>query len=152
MSDSEYVLRPDMQGVLWDLALYIPTVGILGYYGLSLWYQGSHATVAYALWFLACFFVIVGAGRILRRLLVLPGAAVSLHVDKKRTISINLRSGDVAKLVRDVRYFKDYAGRSFGLSGTDADGKKWQYVFHRGQFAGDTAFSRLNAELEVFKD
>jgi hypothetical protein len=149
---SEYTLRPDMRGTLWDLALYIPTVGFLGYYGLTFWYAGGHAAWAYTLWFLACFFVIVGGGRILRRLLVLPGAAVALQVDRKRAVHVVLKGGQVAKLVQDVRYFKDYAGRSFGLSGSDADGKKWQYVFHRGQFEGDVQFSRLNAELDVFRD
>lgn len=149
---STYTLRPDTRGALWDLALYVPTVGFLGYYGLSLWYAGGHAAWAYALWFLACFFLIVGGGRILRRLLVLPGAPVALEVDKKRMVSVTLKGGEVTGLVRDVRYFKDYAGRSFGLSGADAEGKKWQYVFHRGQFEGDTVFSRLNAELDMFRD
>ena len=148
---SEYALRPDTRGSLWDLALYVPTVGFLGYYGLTLWYAGGHATWAYALWFLACFFLIVGAGRILRRLLVLPGAAVALRIDKRRAVHVILKGGEEIKLVQDVRYFKDYAGRSFGLSGADASGKKWQYVFHRGQFDGETAFARLNAELDVFR-
>lgn len=148
---SEYALQPDTRGSLWDLALYVPTVGFLGYYGLSFWYAGGHAAWAYALWFLACFFLIVGGGRVLRRLLVLPGAAVKLRVDKRRAVHVVLKSGQEIKLVQDVRYFKDYAGRSFGLSGADAGGQKWQYVFHRGQFDGEVVFGRLNAELDVFR-
>ena len=148
---SEYTLRPDARGALWDLALYVPTVGFLAYYGLSFWYTKQHGAFAYPLIFLACFFLIAGAGRILRRMLVLPGAAVALAVDRKRGVSVQLRSGRSIKLVSDVRYFKDHAGRSFGLSGADGEGRKWQYVFHRGQFDGETVFSRLNAELDVFR-
>ena len=148
---SEYTLRPDVRGASWDLALYVPTVGFLAYYGLSFWYTGLHSAFSYPLIFLACFFLIVGAGRVLRRMLVLPGAAVALQVNKKRGVSVQLKSGKSISLVRDVRYFKDYAGRSFGLSGADGDGRKWQYVFHRGQFDGETVFSRLNAELDMFR-
>jgi hypothetical protein len=140
-----------MRGTLWDLALYVPTVGILAFYGLSLWYTGQHSAYAYPLIFLACFFLIFGAGRILRRMLMLPAAAVSLQVNRKKGVVVRLKSGKSIDLVHDVRYFKDYAGRSFGLSGADSAGKKWQYVFHRGQFGGEVVFSRLNAELDVFR-
>ena len=148
---SEYTLRPDMRGTLWDLALYVPTVGILAFYGLSLWFGRQHSAFAYPLIFLATFFLIFGAGRILRRMLVLPSAAVALQVNRKKGVVVRLKSGKSIDLLREVRYFKDYAGRSFGLSGADAGGKKWQYVFHRGQFDGEAVFSRLNAELDVFR-
>jgi len=145
-------LRPDMRGALWDAVLYIPTVSILAFYGLTFWYAQQHMPWAYLLWFMACFFLIAGATRILRRLLVLPSASVGLDVDKKRNVTVHLKGGQNVVLVRDVRYFKDYAGRSFGLSGADHDGKKWQFVFHRGQFESESGYARLNKVLEAFGD
>ncbi len=143
-------LKPDLRGVFWDAALYVPTVGLLAFYGLGFWYGGKHMSWAYLLWFMACFFAISGASRILRRLLVLPGAPVGIEVDRRRKITVHLKGGRTVDLLRDVRYFKDYAGRSFGLSGVDGEGKKWQFVFHRGQFPDEPSFTRINKVLEAF--
>ncbi len=139
-----------MRGVIWDAALYIPTVSILAFYGLTFWYSGKHLPWAYLLWFMACFFAVAGTTRILRRLLVLAGAPMRLDVDRKRNVVVHLKGGQEVSLTRDVRYFKDYAGRSFGLSGMDRNGKKWQFVFHRGQFENESGYARLNKVLEAF--
>ena len=146
----EYQLRPDMRGVFWDALLYIPTVSFLAFYGLTFWYSEKYMVWAYGLWFLACFFLIAGINRILRRLLVLSGAPVRIDVDKKRRVTVHLKGGQDVELIQDVRYFKDYAGRSFGLSGSDASGKQWQFIFHRGQFQDEGIYAKLNGVLEVF--
>jgi len=146
----EYLLHPDKRGVFWDAVLYVPTVSFLGFYGLTFWYSKEYTTLAYALWFLACFFLIAGVNRILRRLLVASGAPVRLDVDKKRRVTVHLKGGDSVALAKDLRYFKDYAGRSFGLSGSDGTGKTWQFVFHRGQFGDQATFTKINNALEVF--
>lgn len=148
----EYTLRPDMRGVLWDAGLYIPTVSFLAFYGLTFWYSAQYMVWAYGLWFLACFFLFAGLNRILRRLLVLPSAPVRIDVDKKRRVNVRLKGGQSVELTQGVRYFKDYAGRSFGLSGSDVAGKKWQFIFHRGQFEDEGTYARLNGVLEVFAD
>lgn len=146
----EYVLRPDMRGVFWDAVLYVPTVSFLAFYGLNFWYSGTHMTWAYGLWFLACFFLVAGMTRILRRLLLLPTAPIRINIDKKRKVSIHLKGGEGVELIQNVRYFKDYANRSFGLSGSDASGKRRQFIFHRGQFEDEGLYTKLNGVLEVF--
>lgn len=146
----EYTLRPDMRGVFWDAVLYVPTVSFLAFYGLTFWYSEKYMVWAYGLWFLACFFLIAGLTRILRRMLLLSGAPVRISVGKKRRVSVHLKGGEDVELTQDVRYFKDYAGRSFGLSGSDASGKQWQFIFHRGQFGDEGLYTKLNGVLEVF--
>lgn len=143
-------LIADTKGVLWDAVLYVPTVSVLSFYGLTFWYGGEQMLLAYVLWFMACFFTIAGAKRIMGRLLLLPQAPVAIEVDKKHKVSIFLKNGDTISLMSDVRYFKDYAGKSFGLSGLDTAGKKQQFVFHKGQFATESSFSQVVRELEAF--
>jgi len=145
-------LRADMRGVLWDAVLYVPTVSILAFYGLTFWYGEKHLPWAYLLWFMACFFAIAGGRRIMGRLLLLPKTPVAIAVDKKRKMNIFLKSGETVALTRDLHYFKDYAGKSFGLSGMDAAGKKWQFVFHKGQFKTESGFSQVVRVLEAFGD
>ncbi len=145
-------LRADTRGVLWDAALYIPTVSVLAFYGLTFWYGEKHLSWAYLLWFMACFFTIAGGKRIMGRLLLLPRMPVAIGVDKKRKVSIFLKNGETVSLMRDLRYFKDYAGKSFGLTGLDAAGKKWQFVFHKGQFETGPGFAQLVRVLEAFAD
>jgi len=145
-------LRADTRGVLWDAVLYIPTVSVLAFYGLTLWYGEKHLPWAYLLWFMACFFAIAGGKRIMGRLLLLDGVPVAIGVDKKRKVSIFLKDGKTVDLTRNVRYFKDYAGKSFGLSGMDAEGKHWKFVFHKGQFKAESVFSQVVRVLEVFGD
>jgi hypothetical protein len=45
------------------------------------------------------------------------------------------RNGVRVDLVKNLRYYADYAGKSFGISGLDGAGKQMQFVFHKGQFA-----------------
>jgi len=145
-------LRADTRGVLWDAVLYVPTVSVLAFYGLTFWYGEKHMPWAYLLWFMACFFAIAGGKRIMGRLLLLPGTPVAIGVDKKRKVSIFLKDGETVSLIRDLRYFKDYAGKSFGLTGMDAAGKKRQFVFHKGQFETEAGFSQVVKVLEAFGD
>jgi len=134
----------------WDLLLYVPTVLALGSFGLKLWYGGQQSW-GYLLFFMACFFFIAGANRILGgRLMVLPNAPVSMDVSKKRVL-LQLRNGNKIELVKDLRFFSDYAGKSFGLTGLDLSGRKRQYVFHRGQFGGETGFNDLKSILSVYR-
>ncbi len=144
-----YELRKDTRGTVWDLLLYVPTVVALGSIGLHFWYGGQRG-LAYLLYFLACFFTLVGANRVLARLLVLPGAPVALELDK-REVRLRLKSGQEVRLVAEVRYFPDYAGKSFGLTGIDQEGRKRQFVLHRGQFADPSAFEDLRSRLEVYR-
>ena len=144
-----YELNRDSRGILWDLLLYVPTVVALGSIGLHLWYGGQQG-LAYLLYFLASFFTIAGAHRVLGRLLVLPGAPVALELDK-REVRISLRNGGEVRLVADLRYYPDYAGKSFGLTGVDQEGRKRQYVLHRGQFREPSAFDDIRSRLKVFR-
>lgn len=147
---SVYRMAPDKRGAAWDLLLYLPTVIALGSIGLKLWY-GPNQTWAYLLIFMASFFLFVGANRILSsRLMLLPGAPVALEVGRQ-ALGIALRNGDRVELVKELRYFPDYAGKSFGLTGMDLSGRKRQFVFHRGQFASEADFKDLRSLLAVYK-
>ena len=60
MAKSEqYILHQDKGGVVWDLIMYIPTVGGLAVGAFIFWYQPNH-NLAYLLSFLACFFFYQG--------------------------------------------------------------------------------------------
>jgi len=83
------------------------------------------------------------------RLLMLAQTPVAISVDKKRKASIYLKNGETIALVSDLRYFKDHAGKSFGLTGNDAAGKQWQFVFHKGQFASETDFAPVCVHLRL---
>jgi len=52
--------------------------------------------------------------------------------------------------MRDIRFFSDKAGKSFGLTGMDERGSKQQYVFHKGQFASDD-FDKMSKALAFYK-
>jgi hypothetical protein len=150
-SDSRrYVLRQDKQGMTWDLLLYVPTVVILLSIGLKLWF-GSNRNWTYLLLFMASFFFIQGAMRILKsRLMLLPTAPTAVEFSKQR-IRLELRSGRQVELVSELRYFPDFAGKSIALSGNDLNGRKQQYILHRGQFASEGEFKDLRAVLEVYR-
>ena len=136
------------RGGMWDALLYLPTVIGLGSVALMFWYQGNHA-LGYLMVFLASFFLLQGAHRILGRLLLLPSAPVALDISKQR-VALELRSGTRVELVKDVRYFADFAGKSFGLTGMDLNGARKQYVVHRGQFSDDEMFRKTVAALKIF--
>ncbi|MEK6750599.1 MAG: hypothetical protein AABY83_15575 [Pseudomonadota bacterium] len=142
-------LIADRKGVWWDLILYVPTVSVLALIGTKLWYSPGSQSWTYVLVFLASFFLIAGVNRVLGRLLILPKAPVAMDIDKQR-VRIKLRNGQVVELVKDVRYFPDFAGRSFGLAGLDLHGRRQQFVFHKGQFADLAAYRHINDALRHY--
>ncbi len=148
--EQTFELHPDRSGIVWDLLLYVPTVAFLIFWGLTLWYGKEMAAVGYVLMFLGFFFLMVGGGRVLRRLQWLPSAPVTLEVTGDR-VRVRLKSGETVSLVRDVRYFPDYAGKSFGLSGRDTEGSQRQFVFHRAQFGDEAAFKAAAEALAPYK-
>jgi len=143
-----YTLLQDRKGVTWDAMMYVPTVAGLGAGAFMFWYD-ENQNLAYLLFFLACFFFYQGVHRVLGRLLMLPQSPVSLEVSKQR-VAMVMRNGEVVELVKNVRYFADHAGKSFGLTGMDMMGAKRQYVFHKGQFADDAAFASAMGALKAF--
>ncbi len=143
-----HALQQDKKGITWDALMYIPTVSGLGIGAFMFWYDQSQ-NLAYLLFFLACFFFYQGIHRVLGRLMLLPQSPVSLDVTKQRVL-MKLRNGETVELVKDLRYFSDHAGKSFGLTGMDMGGVKRQYVFHKGQFGSDDAFKSVGGALKVF--
>ncbi|MDQ6951548.1 MAG: hypothetical protein Q9M26_07770 [Mariprofundales bacterium] len=143
-------LHPDNKGMVWDLVLYVPTVGFLLLWGLKLWYGGEDQVyIGYGLMFLGFFFLMVGGNRVLRRMLLMPSSPLAIDVNQER-IKLKLKSGEDAVLVKDVRFFSDYAGKSFALTGIDGPGAKRQFVFHRQQFDAQDVELLLKA-LEGYK-
>ena len=69
----------------------------------------------------------------------------------KQRIRLMLRNGQQVELVQEVRYFPDMAGKSLAISGNDINGKKQQYVLHRGQFGSETEFKDVRGYLEVYR-
>ena len=151
MAENEtYHLAPDKRGATWDLCLYVPTVLALGSIALKFWF-GANQNWAYLLLFLASFFFIAGANRILgSRLMLLPNSPRGLELGKK-SAAVMLKNGERIELVKDLRYFPDFAGKSFGLTGMDLSGQKRQFVFHRGQFEREAQFKDIRSLLAVYK-
>jgi hypothetical protein len=142
----QYALRRDKNGALWDLLLYVPTVVALASIAVKLWF-GDDRSLAYLLAFLASFFFIVGANRVLKtRLMLLPAAPVRIDIDTD-AVSVLRRDGVAVDLVKDQRVYGDLAGRSFGLTGLNRSGQRLQFVFHRAQFADDAAFAGIRESL-----
>src|SRR5487761_2439357 len=84
----QFDLVPDKNGMAWDLLLYIPTVVALASISASLWYGGEHNT-SYLLFFLACFFFIVGYNRIFdTRLMYFSTSPVQLRVGQDSLILV----------------------------------------------------------------
>lgn len=129
-----FELVQDRKGMIWDLLLYIPTVIALGSIAASFWYGDDH-NMGYLFFFLTCFFFIAGFNRVFKtRLMLLPSAPVCLKVGEQ-SLGLVQRNGAQVDLVKNLRYYSDYAGKSFGISGLDGAGKQLQFVFHSGQFA-----------------
>jgi hypothetical protein len=143
-----FQLHQDRKGVTWDALMYVPTVAGLGTGAFLFWYDQNQG-LGYLLFFLACFFFYQGLHRVLGRLMLLPKSPVMLDISKQR-IQMKLRNGETVELVKDLRYFSDHAGKSFGLTGMDMTGAKRQYVFHKGQFDNDEAYGKAGAALKVF--
>jgi len=149
IKEKRCVLQQDKNGMWWDLALYVPTVVFLLSIALKFWYS-SNQDWTYILLFAATYFFIAGASRILKvRLMVLPASPIVFDVNKQR-ILLELRGKDKVELVKNVRYYADFVGKSFAISGMDLSGRKKQYVFSRGQFANDAEFSELRDFLKMY--
>lgn len=151
MAKKQYqiALVQDKTGMYWDLALYVPTVIFLVSIALKMWYTADKSW-AYLLMFMATFFLMAGSNRILKSRMMLTGSSpISIDADKQR-ISCGLRSGEKVELVKTVRYFPDFAGKSFAITGLDLSGKKCQYVFHRGQFSDVNEYKELREFLRIY--
>jgi hypothetical protein len=81
---------------------------------------------------------------------MLPRSPAALAVSPDQ-VSLQLRSGQRIELVKNLRYFADYAGKSFALVGMDLSGKRHQFIVHRGQFADPASFQDLRGRLAVYK-
>ncbi len=134
--------------MVWDLLLYVPTVIALLSMVAKFWYSGD-VSLAYLFSFLASFFLIVGANRILKtRLMLLPTAPIAIEIGKPVT-QIIMRNGEQVELVKDVRIYADYSGRSFGLAGLDKLGQRMQFVFHKGQFSSIKDYQAIQEMLKT---
>lgn len=146
MSAMRVDLMQDRKGMMWDLLLYVPTVVALLSMAAKFWF-GDSIDLAYLLVFLGSFFLIAGANRILKtRLMLLPTAPIAIDIDKQE-VGFALRNGRSVSIVKDLRYYPDYAGRSFGLAGMDNSGKRLQFVFHKGQFPDEKVYQATQKAL-----
>jgi len=140
-------LVQDRKGMVWDLLLYIPTVIALASISASFWYGDDH-NMGYLFFFLTCFFFIAGFNRVFKtRLMLLPSAPICLKV-AEQSLGLVQRNGVQIDLVKNLCYYSDYAGKSFGISGLDGAGKQLQFVFHRGQFA---TVDQFNSAQDILK-
>lgn len=147
MSDTRFSLVQDRKGMMWDLLLYVPTVIALLSMVAKFWYGGD-VSLAYLFSFLASFFFIAGANRILKtRLMLLPTAPIAIEIGEQVT-RITMRNGENVELVKDIRLYADYSGRSFGLAGLDKLDQRLQFVFHKGQFS---SIKDYQAVQEMYK-
>jgi hypothetical protein len=141
-----FELKQDRRGMMWDLLLYVPTVTALLSMAAKFWF-GDDANLAYLLTFLGSFFFIAGANRVLKtRLMLLPSAPVAIEISSQAVILV-LRSGKRIELLKDLRYYSDYAGRSFGLGGLDGSGQRLQFIFHKGQFPSEQDYQSAQNAL-----
>ncbi len=144
-------LVPDKKGVMWDILLYIPTVFFLILLSTKFWYEGSR-NFSYLLAFLASFFFLAGSNRILKTRLMAVGSA-PVAIDAEKTCArVALRSGQDITLLKQIRRYGDYAGKSFGLSGLDGTGRRQQFVFHKAQFASQSEFEAIQKQLDALHD
>ena len=148
-ADKEFRLIRDKRGVIWDALLYVPTVGALLLIALKLWYGTGHMW-SYVLVFLGSFFFIVGLNRVLGRMMILPSSPVAIEIDKQG-VYLNLRNEQRVNLIKDVRFYPDFSGKSFGLSGIDLTGKRYQFVFHKGQYPSPAVFDEVKSLLNVYR-
>src|SRR3569833_1590362 len=126
---ARYEFSQDRKGMLWDLALYIPTVGALFSIAAKMWYGANHSW-ANLLVFLGTFFLLVGANRVLKtRFLILPTAPVALEIAKNQ-VRVRLRSGETIDLVKEKQKNTKEKEKTIALTGMDMSGKKQQYVMH----------------------
>ncbi len=134
--------------MMWDFLLYVPTVIALLSMVAKFWYGGD-VSLAYLFSFLASFFFIAGANRILKtRLMLLPTAPIAIEIGEHST-RIIMRNGEKVELVKDIRLYADYSGRSFGLAGLDKLDQRMQYVFHKGQFPSMKDYQAIQERYKV---
>ncbi|MDH5544353.1 MAG: hypothetical protein OEZ43_02105 [Gammaproteobacteria bacterium] len=145
-----FELSKDQKGVMWDLILYVPTFIFLMAYASKLWFSGN-SSFTYVLLFASTLIFLIAFNRIFKtRLMMLPSSPTALNVSKKG-VTLELKNQDTIDLVKDIRFFADFAGKSIGISGNDLTGKIQKFVFHKGQFAKDSDFDELKSRLRVFK-
>lgn len=143
----QYNLVADRKGMIWDLLLYIPTVVALVSIATSFWYN-ENQSMGYLFYFLSCFFLIAGVNRVFKtRLMLFPSAPISFWV-VDQGIVLGLKNGTQVNLVKNVKYYSDYSGKSFGLSGLEGSGKQLQFVFHKGQFEAGEDFDSAQLLLK----
>ena len=146
----QFELVQDRKGMVWDLLLYIPTVVALASIATSFWYSDDH-NLGYLFFFLTCFFFIAGFNRVFKtRLMLLPSAPICLKVGEQ-SLGLVQRNGVQIDLVQNLRYYSDYAGKSFGISGLDGVGKQLQFVFHSGQFSTTDQYKSAQEILKRYK-
>jgi hypothetical protein len=58
-------------------------------------------------------------------------------------VRVHLKNGTKIELLKDIHVYRDYSGRSIGLTGQDAAGKRLQFVFHKGQFSLERDYQSL---------
>lgn len=146
MDTTRFELIQDKKGAIWDLLLYIPTVVALFSISATFWFKDDF-NISYLLLFLGCYFLYAGANRILMtRMMLWPTAPVSIEVAKDK-VSFALRNGKHLEILKELRYYPDYSGKTFGLSGMDGTGKRLQFVFHQGQFADSAAYQTAQKTL-----
>ena len=139
---TRFSLKQDRNGMVWDLLLYIPTVTALIAIASNAWY-GENPYLAYVTFFLASFFLIAGANRILKtRLMLLPTSPVAIEADPHRAVLL-LRNGQRIELLKNIKLYKEFSGRTFGLSGLNGAGQRLQFVFHKGQFELERDYQAL---------
>jgi hypothetical protein len=150
MAARRFELSPDRKGAVWDLLLYVPTVAALATVGARLWF-GEDRGFAYLLSFLASLFFLIGANRILKtRLMLLPTAPKGIELEGD-CLTIVLRNARRVNLVKQQKLYRDMAGRSFGVSGLDREGRRLAFVFHRGQFADPKDYRAAQDALQALQ-
>lgn len=149
MKMTRFNLVQDRKGMVWDLLLYVPTVIALATIAASFW-SGGDQSMGYLLFFLTCFFFFAGFNRIFKtRLMLLPSAPVSLEIAEQNLCLMQKNSVKI-NLVKSLRYYSDYSGKTFGLSGLDGTGKQLQFVFHKGQFATNDEYENARTLLKGY--
>jgi len=143
-------LHADKRGVIWDLVLYIPTVGFLLLWGLKMYFGSEDNIIAYVLLSLGFFFLFVGFNRVSKRMLWTPKSPVGLDVDSKRVL-MQTQNGETMSLRKDVRFFRDTAGKTFAITGLDSRGEKQQLIFYRGQFPSTQAYDDMVRVLDRYR-
>jgi hypothetical protein len=145
--NNQFDLVADRKGMVWDILLYVPTVIALASIATSFWFS-ENQNMGYLFYFLSCFFFIAGVNRIFKtRLMLLPSAPVSFVVEDQK-IRMGLKNGSLINLIKNIRYYADYAGKSFGISGLDGSGKLMQFVFLKGQFSSEKEFDSARQTLK----